>query len=221
MPKQWLRTLQKLVREPVAFDPSRFEDPLAARTAWTPLKRGGASFCTRKLVRIKNYRIEFHAAPQAVLFYSLFLAGGLAAMLGITYVNFTDGALGLNANTIIPIGLGAVFAAAGGAMLYFGTIPAVFDKMRGCFWRGRSAPAGARGADMAGTYTEFSRIHALQIIAELCRGKNSSYYSYELNLVLDDGRRINVADHGNLKKIRADAVALAEFLGKPLWDAAG
>jgi hypothetical protein len=37
-------------------------------------------------------------------------------------------------------------------------------------------------------------------------------------LVLNDGSRINVIDHGNLKRIREDAAALAEFLGKPLWE---
>ncbi len=61
-------------------------------------------------------------------------------------------------------------------------------------------------------------MHALQLISEYVSGK-SSYYSYELNLVLDDGSRINVVDHGNLAAIREDAGKLALFLAKPLWDA--
>ena len=44
-------------------------------------------------------------------------------------------------------------------------------------------------------------------------------YNYELNLVLKDGERINVVDHGNLKKIQDDANTLSNFLGKPVWDA--
>jgi len=39
-------------------------------------------------------------------------------------------------------------------------------------------------------------------------------------LVLNDASRINVIDHGNIKKLREDGQKLAEFLGKPLWDAA-
>jgi hypothetical protein len=37
--------------------------------------------------------------------------------------------------------------------------------------------------------------------------------------VLEDSRRINLVDHGNRKKLIADAQTLAEFLGVPLWNA--
>jgi hypothetical protein len=50
-------------------------------------------------------------------------------------------------------------------------------------------------------------------------GNKNSYYSYELNLVLDDGSRINVVDHGNLDRLRSDAQTLSRFLDKPVWDA--
>jgi hypothetical protein len=58
-------------------------------------------------------------------------------------------------------------------------------------------------------------------LCEYVTGNKSSYYSYELNLVLDDGRRINVIDHGNLDRLRSDAQPLSRFLDKPVWDAAG
>ena len=46
-------------------------------------------------------------------------------------------------------------------------------------------------------------------------GSKSSYYSYELNLVLHDGSRINVVDQGNLKRLRSDANTLSQFLESP------
>ncbi|MDP6491172.1 MAG: hypothetical protein QGG69_05335 [Kiritimatiellia bacterium] len=58
-----------------------------------------------------------------------------------------------------------------------------------------------------------------QLLSEYCRSDKSSYYSYELNLVLQDGSRINVVDHGNKTKLREDAATLSEFLGRPVWDA--
>ena len=64
-----------------------------------------------------------------------------------------------------------------------------------------------------------SSIHALQLLSEFVSGSKSSYYSYELNLVLNDGSRINVVDHGNLERLRSDASALSRFLDKPVWDA--
>jgi len=40
-----------------------------------------------------------------------------------------------------------------------------------------------------------SSIYAIQIIAERVSGKNSSFHSYEINLVLDGKKRVNVVDH--------------------------
>ena len=56
------------------------------------------------------------------------------------------------------------------------------------------------------------------MITERCTGKNSSYYSYELNLVLDDGSRINVVDHGDLGRVVRDGSAVAAFLDVPFWN---
>jgi hypothetical protein len=59
------------------------------------------------------------------------------------------------------------------------------------------------------------------VIAERVSGNKSSYLSYELNLVLSDGRRINVIDHGDKIKILVDAHDLAEFLDIPIWNTIG
>jgi hypothetical protein len=68
-------------------------------------------------------------------------------------------------------------------------------------------------------YVRLELIHALQIVAEYIRGKNGDYHSYELNLVLKNGNRINIVDHSCRKKLTEDVEVLAEFLGIPLWDA--
>ena len=44
-------------------------------------------------------------------------------------------------------------------------------------------------------------------------------YSYQLNLVLENGSRINAVYGGDLDHLRKDAKRLAEFLKVPLWDA--
>ena len=59
----------------------------------------------------------------------------------------------------------------------------------------------------------------MQLLSKFVSGSKSSYYSYELNLVLNDGRRINVVDHGDLKRLRSDVKTLSQFLDKPVWDA--
>lgn len=63
-----------------------------------------------------------------------------------------------------------------------------------------------------------SEIHALQIISERVPGKNTSYTSYELNMVLKDSRRVNVIDHGNIEEIRKNADELASKLWVKIYD---
>lgn len=111
-----------------------------------------------------------------------------------------------------------MFSLAGGGLLYSQTAPVVFDLQRRHFVRGRKSPEHCEDLSKLKYYTDIDRIHALQLIAERY-DRSSNQRSYELNLVLTDGSRLNVIDHGGLDVIRADAQKLAAFLGKPLWDA--
>ncbi|MFB3118125.1 MAG: hypothetical protein ACE1ZP_05110 [Myxococcota bacterium] len=98
-------------------------------------------------------------------------------------------------------------------------MPRVFDRSLALFWRGRSEPTLMNVGPPIASSAPLSSIHALQLLSEFVSGSKNSYYSYELNLVLNDGRRINVVDHGNLKRLRGDAKTLSQFLDKPVWDA--
>ncbi len=71
-------------------------------------------------------------------------------------------------------------------------------------------------------------IHALQIISKRVKfsrstrsggGGSRSYTSYELNLVLNTGKRIHIVCHGKLDEMLKDADWLSDFLEKPVWDA--
>ena len=70
-----------------------------------------------------------------------------------------------------------------------------------------------------GRQISFREVHAVQLLREFVQGNKNSYDSYEINLVCNDGRRLNVTDHGTLHAIREDAHALGDFLGVPIWDA--
>ena len=214
MVRDLVRKLQKLTVEAVPFDPSALGDEIALRTEWTPAKGGGANFQTHRLVEIDMHRTEFRATPGMVLFGALFTSIGLGAMAIMVVANRDDANFAL----FVPVLIGLVFTAIGAGILYFGLAPIVFDKRRGEYWKGRTAPYEAANRESLKHYAELEGIRALQIIKERCTSKNSSYYSYELNLVLEDGSRLNVIDHGNLERLREDARRLSAFLGKPLWD---
>ena len=205
-------------------DPSQFDDPLAEKTAWLPLKPGGTNICTRGLVDVGAHRLEFRTTAGARLFYLAFLFMGLGAMIFMPMA--MDGAAAHQ--MFMPILIGLIFTVVGGCMYYFGTTPVVFDRGSNYYWRGRTSPDVMPDRHAADNWTELEKIHALQIIAEWCRGsssgsgahRSSPYYSYELNLVLANGDRLNVVDHGNLRRLRKDAARLASFLDVPVWDAA-
>ncbi len=217
--KNIVQKLRNLSDNRTTFDPSQFDDPIAMQTGWTPAKGGGANFRTHKLVEANSNRLEFRSSIGAKLFYFIFFIVGMGLLIGFSAYRVSSGEFSADVDTLIPLLLGLVFAVVGGCMLYFGTAPIVFDKQKGSFWKGRKAPNEVLDRKVLKDFAELDEIHALQLISEYCRGDKSSYYSYELNLVCKDGKRINVVDHGNQNKLRDDAQTLSAFLERPVWDA--
>lgn len=183
------------------------DDPVAQSTAWGPLVNGGANFRTRNLVAVDGSRMEFPASLGMRLFAGLFLVVGIGVGVG-----------GIAGGGWFLLLFGAVFASVGGGLLWFATAPVVFDKRQGAFWRGRTAPAETYHRSSLKHYAPLADIHALQILKEHVRGDKNSYDSFELNLVLTDGRRLNVTDHGDYDTLRRNAEVLRAFLERPLWD---
>ncbi len=210
--------LRMLTTIPAPFDPAKFGDPLASQIEWTPARRGGTNFRTHKLKTVGPSRVEFHASIGAILFSLLFFFLGLGVSVALTASWLKGAEAAFEPGLLVPLLLGLIFMAIGGYLFFSGTTPIVFEKGRGVFWKGRKGPDDAIDSRNTGVFGRIDDVYALQLIAEYVSGKNS-YYSYELNLVLKDGKRINVVDHGNLDRIREDARTLSLFLGKPLWDA--
>ena len=217
MLKDLLRKLQLLIPTKPPLDLTKFGDPLAQTVEWSPNSRGGSNFRTYKLVEIDFSRVEFKATRGALMFFGLFFFVGLG--MGIAFS--VEGKIleEFSLEAIMPVLFSLIFVAAGWLMYYFGTAPIVFDKQVGYFWKGRTSPQDSPEQGSIKKLARLEDIHALQLISEYVSGNKSSYYSYEINLVLNDGKRMTVIDHGNLKWIRDDANKLSQFLGKPVWDA--
>lgn len=107
--------------------------------------------------------------------------------------------------------IGASLFAAGIRVRQKWFCPRVFDLSYGYYWRGR-IKSGAEGKELHGEECPLLDIYTVLVISEYCSsGTNNSYYSYELNLVLKNGTRLNVVDHGNKATMLGDAKSLAEF----------
>lgn len=220
MLEELVKRLKAMGSPPPVFDPGRFGDPVALQAEWSPLRGGGTNFRTHRLLNLHADRLEFRAAAGAKLFCGFFALVGFLMPSGFLAAMFLSEEFSaeMGVVAVAPVLMGLIFMTVGGVMYYYGTAPIAFDRLRGYFWKGRKAPNEVLNMSALKDACKLEDIHAVQILSERCSGK-SSYYSYEMNLVLHDGRRYNVIDHGNLIKIREDAQALATFLNVPVWDA--
>ncbi len=174
-----------------APDAAAFDDPVALKTEWKPLTPGGANFRTHKLADDGAGGIRFVPTVGYRLFGLVFLALGLGLALP-----------SLVALKPLASIFGLIFAAAGVFLLW----P-----------RKKRFDASTRSCTLGETETPFGSIHAVQLLREWVSG-DSSYYSYELNLVLKDGSRLNVVDHASLVALRDDADRVAACIGCKVWD---
>ncbi len=210
-----IQTLQRLVVLPKSFDPSQFGDPLATKVEWSPLRTDRGNFRTHKLVVVNFDRLAFRATVQGKFFALMFLLFGAVFTLAIVS-GFSSGRIDLKTCVALMASLG--FCAVGVGFLYSWTTPIVFDRQTGYFWKGRKAPDELSDLSSLKNVVSFKEIHALQLLAS--RGMRR-YGNYEMNLVLTNGERLNVVAYGACGRriLRQDAATVAQFLGKPVWDA--
>ncbi len=179
---------------------------------WEPLKKGGSNFKTHKLVEISSQRLEYKASVGSILFGSFFILTGL----GVSSLFFFQD---------VPYWIslvGIAFVAAGAFILMSAFKPIVFDKSEGYFWKGKKTPSMVADLSELNVATKLDDIDGIQVIKEYVKssssnkGQNNSYYSYEINLILNSGTRLNVVDYGNAKSILEDASRISKFLNKPI-----
>jgi len=182
------------------LDLGAFGNEIAFKTSWEPLVGGGTNFCTHRAQ--KNASLDgdifvFKTTIQAYLFAFSFVA--LGAMFAIS------SAAGEFEDKIGLMGLG--FLAFGWWYLWsLRRKESRFDRHSNELTQGKKS-------------FDLKNAEAIQLIREYVRGHENNYYSYELNLICSDGSRINIVDHGALRKLREDAALLAEYLSIRVWDA--
>lgn len=189
---------------------------LALKVDWYPLASGGANFKTSQLVKVNSSRLEVANSTGAFLFASVFIAVGLVVFSLMTY-SLVTGVNKLSWAVLAPLLFSGVFASVGALFLYFPR-PRVFDKKLGWFWVGNKSIKREQAFLGLKKSARLAEIDAIQIITEHVRGGNSSYTSWEINLVSADAQRLNVMDHGNKTSILKDAKLLGEFLNVPIWE---
>ena len=172
--------------------------------AWTPVESGGTNFKTHKLVEFNDDIIKFSGTFGSYIFGFMFFLPGLIILL-----------IGLISLDVFMIGFGMLFGAAGLVMLDSFSIPIVFNRREGLYWKTRLPLWRRLFTNDKAFSVKIEDIKAVQLIDEYISSSDSSYYSYEINLVLDNNKRLNVVDHGNKQAALSDAEYLADFLSVP------
>lgn len=202
------RSIGKMLEQPGPVDPARFGDSIAFKTNWEPLNTIGDSFRSHKLVRVGPDRMEFRREMRAVAMFAVLPLAGILILFYAFSGNFSAFALFL--------GLG--FTLLGAFLVYSQMAPIVFDKSYGMFSKGRGKPGKVPDIENPKKAADLESIHALQLLWKPVYTGKKEYYSYDLNLVLKNGKRILVLGHADKNAMKEDARTLSEFLGKPLWD---
>jgi hypothetical protein len=179
------------------------KDPVARQTDWAPCRSWGVRFKTHTLTQTQQHRFEFKLSMMAKIFPIIFF------FLSFLFVNVQLLTPQHAPSLILPFVFSLPFAGFGVYVWIKLTRPIIFDGVIRCYWKGHKNPM--RCLERA----RFGEVHAVQLISS---GRNSRFRSYELNLVLRDGQRMNVIHHGSLKVIREDAERVAALLDKHLWD---
>ncbi|WP_405572184.1 hypothetical protein [Winogradskyella sp. Asnod2-B02-A] len=193
-------------------------DNLKYKVDTSPLSSGGASFKTNVLIEASRSKLIYKPSIGAAIFGFIFLAIGLGVLFFSIYPLFKNNFNFAEVEWFLLI-FGLIFATAGGFMYYMFYMPRVFDKQIGYYYKAYKFKIHDSNKSASKSQIPLKSIIAIQLIGEHIKNDKGSYKSFELNLVLKDGSRKNVVDHGNLKSIISDAEILSNFLNIPIWHA--
>lgn len=189
-------------------DPRVFKHPLAMQTKWTPLKWGGLNFRSHALHIVDNGNYVFAPTWKS---YATGI-GFSVLMLMVALITLPEGTQVSALITLLSVVL--IYIAVIRKIFFKGT----FDFLNGVYWKRIREPGSISDIGRKKNMAYITDIGAVQVLRERVQVRHGSYHSYELNLVLKDGNRLNVVDHRNKEAIWKEASQLAKRLGVPLWD---
>ncbi len=204
---------------------SSINDSIVKNSSFQPLKWWWSNFKTHKLIIDTYWNIIFKVwtlfPTIFVWIFSIPIVITLIIFFSYIISNFNNLNTTELINYVFPILLFSSFSIPIGIIFYFLFVSKIFDFQNWYYYNLRyqkNIYSLLNNEKYKNKIIAINQIHALQIIKERVQSKNSSYYSYELNLILKDSNRMNVIDHGNLETIRQNAEQLANRLWVKIWD---
>jgi hypothetical protein len=201
------------------------DDPIAKSIEWTGTSAFGSDpnpnpkGATVRIRSVSANRIEF-GPTSAWAWHAWMLFFGAAGYL-LAFISTGSFTTALLAPLLCGISSGMVWLArrSTGESL-------TFDKQLGLYWRGKGPSAPNAGETSSEPLGRISDIYALQLIGTRrfvgnprmgADSRHREYLTYELNLVLKDGKRLSTVCIDDYDGLNHDANILAAFLRRPLW----
>jgi hypothetical protein len=193
------------------------EDPVAQMVSWNPHNPGGSNFRTQDLI-VSNDKIRIVKSRSMNLLAVGSVVGGIIALMAgfnmlFSYFWFFGVFL-------------MVWGAGFGGLAYFVFIKSnpnfTIDTFSGTYYVGDEFDNINKKDRMVQGHLK--DVHAIQLIVERVssnssNGRRNSYNSYEMNLVFEDGERLNIMDHGSREDVEASAIKIGDILNIPIWKA--
>ncbi len=185
-----------------SFDPKVFNDPIATRLDWSPLLKG---------IRIGTNREIIESSTSLVLkvkkseFTKLFFL--------LTFVSFFAVAIYQGVLEKAP-GAYKYIAYLGGVVIFYAFYQSIISI------RKKIELHSMTGQVIIGKDKYLiSEVLGVQVVEEYIKKKKRSYYSYEINLVLNrDFKRINLAEIRDYEEARTVASQISSRLNISCWD---
>jgi len=168
-----------------------------------PLLRDGPSFLSHTLIVKKDYAY-LRPTLSSMLFCMVYIVVGCFLMGLASYLLIT----GQQYDLIIFVGgFGIAIATFGGSLIRPFLHRVSFNQQSGVFNNHKDRDV------------KLHHIVSLQITNKMIQRKHAlSYACYELNLLTEHGRRINILNHNHQQQITQDAYLLANFLDVIIHD---
>ena len=212
-------------RYPV-LDPRYFEDPVAMRTGWEPLSPGGSRHATNRLREIAPQVLSFQPTAyrhyQSLVHLLALLVFGNMLIVSLLRdelnINRPDEWWVISALVQILVGCGVTLVLLNRSIVVDGNAAQVRLGLPRLKWLNQFPWL----QKLLCRSVSFAEIHSIQLLDEEVRNpREQMFWSYELNLVLCDGKRINLIDHRDQREIRWDAGDLSRMMDVPIWDFIG
>ena len=178
-------------------------DPVAARTHWQSIAVGASNFQMQQ-IEINKTGLKVKASFEINLFCWAFIMIGLAPII-MEYVFLWQRLESLLKPLLSAYG---IFFVSGVLLKFYFTRSTIeFNE-------------ASKTISTSNKNISFNDVYALQVISSISGGRgNGIFRNNELNLVLNNGQRINVLNHGGKPAFEYQELQLSKLLNVPVWQA--